>query len=231
MGGSGSRLGSKVPKQFLEIEGRPIYQYILELYNKYISLDAIIIVNNKKWNDHLYYQLKAIKEKIGVCLYVVNGGETRSESIKNAILFVNDKFSPRNDCRILIHDATHPYLDIAATNKVLSILSKGTKASTVVTHIWDTVYMCQGTEVAETLAREKIGVGASPEGFIWSFLKEIFLGANSEIANYTSVVNFANAKGIKTEIVWSPIINLKITFPDDLKIFKLSTNYFLKSGE
>lgn len=227
MGGSGTRLGAAIPKQFLEVNGRPIYQFVLDLYAKYSVVDRVVIINNSKWNDFLKNQL--CRKKYPFDIDVVNGGTSRSESIKNGVLFVNKMMKNNADSCILIHDTTHPYLDSQATEELIALIEGKYSAATLVTHVWDTVYRCEESHISETLKRENIGVGASPEAFKFSFLKKLFIDEVADINQYTSVGNYAQAKGEKIGIVWSSLTNLKITYPEDLNIFKLSSNYFLEN--
>lgn len=222
MGGSGTRLGASIPKQFLEVNGLPIYQFILNLYNQSDLVDRVVVVNNEKWNEKVREQLSSESYKFPI--EIVSGGTTRSESIRNAVRFVNQNY--QDDANVLIHDTTHPYLDTGATERLLKLLESGNSAATLVTHVWDTVYLCEQEGITETLKRQNIGVGASPEGFSLSFLKEAFLNEAIDINRFTSVGNYAQSLGKKIPIVWSSKINLKITYPDDLAIFQESINYF-----
>lgn len=223
MGGSGTRLGTSIPKQFLEVNGLPIYKFILNLYNQSDLVDSVVIVNNEKWNKKVQEQLSSASYKFPI--EIISGGTTRSESIKNAVRFIDKTY--QTNANILIHDATHPYLDVAATKRLLKLLESGNSAATLVTHVWDTVYLCDQEVIAETLKRQNIGVGASPEGFSFGFLKEAFLNEANDINRFTSVGNYAQSLGMKIPVVWSTKINLKITYPDDLAIFQESINYFL----
>lgn len=227
MGGNGTRLGASVPKQFLEVNGRPIYQFVLDLYAKYSIVDRVVIINNSNWNNLLKKQLRSKNYPFEID--IVDGGASRSESIKNGVLFVNRVMQNNVDFCVLIHDTTHPYLDSKATESLIDLIDGKYSAATLVTHVWDTVYQCEESHISETLKREGIGVGASPEAFKFSFLKKLFIDEVADINQYTSVGNYAQAKGEKIGIVWSSLTNLKITYPEDLNIFKLSSNYFLEN--
>lgn len=224
MGGSGTRMGGEIPKQLLEVNNTSVYQFILNLYNMQNIIDEVVLISNSDWTEHVKKQLN--KKEYKFPINIIDGGRTRAESIKNGVLFLDERKNGWNGI-VLIHDVTHPYLDVSAVSQLLSILDKSSSA-TIVTHIWDTVYDCDNEFVNNTLKRERIGVGASPEGFRFDFLRKIFTDKNMDINKFTCVGNHVQSIGEKLAIVWSPVINLKITYPDDFEIFKESQQYFKK---
>ena len=229
MGGSGTRLGSALPKQFLPVGGSAIYQFILDLYaravqDEIISIDRVVLINNREWRAHLEDALSSFASELPFTLNIVDGGSTRSESIKNGVTFLSKEL--QEEAIVLIHDATHPYLDADATKKLCLLLESGKRAATLVTHVWDTVYLVKDERVSETLPRACIGVGASPEGFSFQFLKEMFLSDKVDINQFTSAGNYAETIGEPIGTIWSSILNLKITYPDDLAVFQQAHPYF-----
>lgn len=233
MGGSGTRLGAALPKQFLRVAGKPIYQYILDLYaeatrNATLAIDHVVLVNNPSWRKHLEVELETYAVELPFPVAVVDGGSTRSESIRNGVAFMEKQLNAED--HILIHDATHPYLDVEATTELCRMLSGGLEAATLVTHVWDTVYRVEGNVVAETLPRAQVAVGASPEGFTFGFLRESFLSLPIDINEFTSVGNYAQAIGMQIGVVWSSKVNLKITYPEDWELFRQAKSYFISSN-
>jgi len=223
MAGKGTRLGNKIPKQFLEIGDQPVYKSILDLYSTSSLIDRVVIVNNPDWMSYVESQVN--DDAYPFEISIIKGGETRSASIQNAVKFVNSSLELSDDSVVLIHDATHPYLDTKACGEVISLIADRYKAATVVTHVWDTVYESEDGEVSRTLNRENIAVGASPEAFRWDFLKGIYL-VERDLSQFTSAGNYAKQVGEKIGIVWSSKINLKITYPDDLRLYTSALNYF-----
>ncbi len=227
MGGSGTRLGANIPKQFIEISGKPIYEHIIDLYSRSGLINLLVIVCKEEWINTVKKHLENYEANFHI--NVISGGKSRSESIKNAVIYTKENLKIEDADRILIHDTTHPYLDCNNTKLLIEKLDQGFNAATLVTHVWDTVYTCEDNRVCETLKRENIGVGASPEGFKWKFLSDIYLNSNQEIARFTSAVDLAQSQCIEIGIIWSSLINLKITYPDDLSVFEIATKYFLKN--
>lgn len=227
MGGIGSRFGAQVPKQFIRINEVPVYRKILNLYNKAGLIDDVLIICNEKWLGKLKEEL--IQTKFNFRHEIIAGGMTRSGSIRNGVLRLKEE-NYDDDTVVLIHDATHPYLDIRAVGDLCTVLNTY-EAATLVTHVWDTVYLSDEDQKAITLTlpREKIAVGASPEGFQLSLLKSFYL--SETVDRYTSVGNFLSENGIQVKLVWTDICNLKITYPEDLELYLKSYKYFDEAND
>ena len=108
MAGSGVRFGADIPKQFIRIKDKPIFSYILRGYNACEDIDKIVVVTHADWIDYVEeWKATLGAEKVH---NVVAGGATRSESVRNGLSEVST-FASADDV-VLIHDATHPYVDV-----------------------------------------------------------------------------------------------------------------------
>ena len=225
MGGSGTRLGADVPKQYIEIEGQPIFSYILEMYNKLSDIDKIVIVSHKMWIDFVNEWVgKVGADKV---VAVTEGGETRSHSVKNGLRALKE-FAEDDDC-VLLHDATHPYVDVEGTKGVIEAVEKYDGA-TLGEHQYDTVYMIdEDGFISETVPRERIIAGASPEGFRYGMLYNIYENStDEELATMTSAGAIATACGIKMKVVPCNVVNLKITYKNDMAALEKMTDYYFR---
>ena len=106
-GGSGKRMGLDIPKQFVNIKGKPVIIYTLEAFEKIPQIDAIEVVCIRGWEDTLRdyldkYNIKKVK-------WIVPGGETGQESIRNGVFNLKDELSA--DDNVIIHDGVRPMLD------------------------------------------------------------------------------------------------------------------------
>ena len=91
MGGKGTRLGADRPKQYIEIDGIPIFAYILKSYNQVECIDEIVIVSNEIWIDYVEKWISLIQ--IDKPISIVAGGKTRSHSVYNGFKAICDKSS------------------------------------------------------------------------------------------------------------------------------------------
>ncbi len=229
MGGSGTRLGADIPKQYIEIDGKPIFVSILELLEKLNAVDDIVIVSHADWIPFV----REWTERVGAgkVVAVAAGGETRSHSVRNGLralaAFAED------DDPVLMHDATHPYVDEEGTRQVIRAIREYGGA-TLGEYQYDTVYQIESTEegdfVGETLNRRLIVAGASPEGFRYRFIRNIYENASDEeLASMTSAGAIARAHGIRMKVIPCSVVNLKITHRVDLEALQQSTSYFYKT--
>lgn len=229
MGGSGTRFGADIPKQYIEVGGRPIFSYILEGYNALTDVDKIIIVSHADWIGYV----KDIARGIGADkLYrVVAGGETRSESVKNGLKAAAE-FSADDDV-ILIHDATHPYVDAQGTKEVVEGV-KEFGGATLAQFNYDTVYRMDDDHILTNIEpRFNIVAGASPEAFTFGKIYDIYMNSpKEELEQMTSAGAIALAHGIRMKVVRANVLNLKITYADDMTLFrKLVDNYFFEKQD
>ena len=226
MGGSGTRFGADIPKQYIQVGGRPIFSYILEGYNALEDVDKIIIVSHADWID--YVQEVAAEIKADKLYRVVAGGDTRSESVKNGLKAAAEYAS--DDDVILIHDATHPYVDAQGVSEVIAGV-KEFGGATLAQFNYDTVYRMDDDHILTNIEpRFNIVAGASPEAFTFGRIYDIYMHSpKEELEQMTSAGAIALAHGIRMKVVRANVLNLKITYADDMTLFKkLADNYFFE---
>ena len=83
-GGTGTRMHQDIPKQFLHVKNKPILIYTLEAFERHPSIDAIIVVGLERWIDIIWAYAKQFN--ITKLKWVVSGGNTGHESIRNGLL-------------------------------------------------------------------------------------------------------------------------------------------------
>ncbi|MBQ8057324.1 MAG: 2-C-methyl-D-erythritol 4-phosphate cytidylyltransferase [Ruminococcus sp.] len=229
MGGSGTRFGAAIPKQYIKVNDRPIFSYILEGYNKLDCVDKIIIVSHADWVDYVEEIAKEIK--VNKLYKVVTGGDTRSESVKNGLICASEY--SKDDDVIMIHDATHPYVDKKGTQEVIEGV-KEFGGATLASFNYDTVYKMDDEHILTNIEpRFNIVAGASPEAFTFRKIYDIYMGSTKEeLESMTSAGAIALHYGIKMKVIKANVINLKITYADDMDLFvKLIDNYFFPKEE
>ena len=226
MGGKGTRLGADRPKQYIEIDGIPIFAYILKSYNQVECIDEIVIVSNEIWIDYVEKWISLIQ--IDKPISIVAGGKTRSHSVYNGLQSISDR--AKDDDIVLLHDATHPYVDEKGTLEVIDAIEEYGGA-TLGAYQYDTVYRMNGDGfITDVIPRQDLVAGASPEGFKFSEIFPIYDAADDEeLEQMTSGGALAMEHGIKMKTIEANIINLKITYPNDLEIFKKTIHsYFFE---
>ena len=114
-GGSGHRMGQDIPKQFINVYDKPVLIYTLEGFQKHPQIDAIEVVCIDGWHDVLRAYAKQFN--ITKLRWIVSGGETGQESIRNGVYNLEGKVSA--DDIIVIHDGIRPLVDAFVLTDVL----------------------------------------------------------------------------------------------------------------
>lgn len=226
MGGSGTRFGANVPKQFVEIDGRPIFSYILKGLDQVKSINQIIVVAHKDWIDVVEEWGKRLScSKIYA---VVPGGSSRSESVLNGLkkaAEIADK-----DAIVMMHDATHPYVDEKGIDEMISAVTEYGGA-TLGQRQYDTCYRIDENDILQAvIPRQYIVSGASPEAFFFKDIFKIYLDASKEeLDAMTCAGAIALEHGIKMKVCTLNTLNLKITYPEDMRLLEKTIHtYFFE---
>ncbi|MCR5332954.1 MAG: 2-C-methyl-D-erythritol 4-phosphate cytidylyltransferase [Bacilli bacterium] len=225
MGGSGVRFGASKPKQFVEIRNTPIFIYPLKKYDEMEEIEGVVIVCNGAYVDDAKNYCKSFGLK--KVLTVTKGGETRSESVYNGLKALKNYAADKDV--ILIHDATHPFVDKKATSELIGKI-KEFGAGTLANYIFDTAYLkTDDGFLSSVIDRKKIAVGASPEGFTFKNIADIYFTTPKEkLEQMTSAGALALEFNIKMAIVEIDLLNLKITYQRDMQLYEQLLDYYLK---
>ena len=114
-GGSGSRMGQDIPKQFINVYDKPVIIYTLEGFQKHPQIDAIEVVCLDGWHDVLRAYAKQFN--ITKLKWIVSGGNTGQESIRNGVYNLEGKADP--DDIIIVHDGIRPLVDETVLTDVI----------------------------------------------------------------------------------------------------------------
>ena len=116
-GGSGTRMGQDIPKQFINVYDKPVLIYTLESFQRQPEIDAIEVVCIDGWHD----VVKAYSKQFNIdkLKWVISGGESGQESIARGVYNLEGKVAP--DDIIVIHDGIRPLVDSSVLTDVLAI--------------------------------------------------------------------------------------------------------------
>lgn len=212
-GGIGLRMGGGKPKQFLEIEGKPIFIHSIETFEKHPLIDRIILVINGKFRSEFNQLLSPYSfKKLSA---IVEGGAERSDSTRNALAVI----SHCSKMKLLIHDAVRPYVSHQIISDVVHKLERY-KAVNVGIPATDTVFIAnQRGEIQEIPSRSSVFLAQTPQGFLGETILEAYYLAskdpNFKVTDDCGVVHHY-LPHIPIAIVEGGRENIKITFPSDL---------------
>ena len=226
MGGSGTRFGKDRPKQYTLIDERPLFSYIVEKVSQTPCVDRLVVVSHADWLD--YAQEWTARCVGSIPFDVVAGGENRSGSVLNGLKKLSE-YCADGDV-VMIHDATHPYLDSENLETLIEAV-KEYGGATMASRNYDTVYRMDENGFLEKVEpRELIVAGASPEAFRFGDIFRIYTESTPEhLAAMTSAGAIALAHQIPMKVVPSPVLNLKVTYEHDLELLlKLLHGYYFE---
>lgn len=205
-GGTGQRMGSVVPKQFLEIEGKPILLHTIDQFVAAFSDIELVIVLPASYIQEGEALLK--KSDIKNKLHFVAGGETRFQSVKNGLSLVT---AP---AIVFVHDAVRCLLTPALVQRCYQqAVEKGSAIPAVSST--DTVRILEGN-THHVIDREKVMQIQTPQTFQSDILLKAF--EQSYQPAFTDEANVVEASGVPTHLVDGEFENIKITRPLDLAI-------------
>ncbi len=213
--GSGSRFSglsnNSVPKQFLRLFDKPIVLFPLLAMQKCKAISGIFITSQYKYFDFLHSL--AAKNKIYKTLGLVEGGETRFESVRNAFSQID---AAPNDL-VLIHDAARPNISTVLLNGIIDLAKKHGEVI-IGRRISETVKRDRKGIISETVNRDNLWTIQTPQVFRYKVLGNAYL--KSKRNDFTDESSLVEAAGYRVRIVEGPAGNIKVTKPEDLRFLK-----------
>lgn len=216
-GGSGRRMNNDgKPKQFLELKGKPIIIYTLELFDTHPEIDGIIVVCLESWIPELQKLLK--KFNISKVKSIVPGGQTGQESIYNGLIEASKYYD--KDSVVLIHDGVRPLINgKTISDNIKMTRDKGSCITCVKTT--ETFVVSQTDGMFEIPERKDSLIARAPQSFILRNILNAHEKARSEKRNdFIDSCSMMNHYGYHLNTVLGPIENIKITTPMDYFVFK-----------
>ncbi len=214
-GGVGERIHSKtLPKQFLEIYGKPIIIHTIERFEYHPEVDAIIIVCVEGWESYLNDLL--YKNRIEKVKAIITGGSTGQLSIYNGILKAVELFGVEENV-VMIHDGVRPLIDQQTiSDNIENVKKYGSAITTAVVKETVLVVNPETSSVDHVTDRKNSRVARAPQSF---WLKDIFEAhkefLNRGITDCIDSCTMMQCLGRKLFLVDGPDENIKITTAGD----------------
>lgn len=220
-GGIGSRMGGDKPKQYLTVKGKPIIVYTVEKFFVVSEFEKIIILCPKQWVEHtknlIDKHIKNARERVAV----IEGGDTRNETIMNAIRFIEAEGNLNDDTIIVTHDSVRPFVTHRIIMENIDAAQKFGACDTVVPAT-DTIVEAQDNKIISNIPdRSKMYQGQTPQSFKALKLKTMYEQlTDDEKAILTDAAKIFVIKGEEVALVQGETYNMKITYPYDLRVAK-----------
>ncbi|MEE4300931.1 MAG: 2-C-methyl-D-erythritol 4-phosphate cytidylyltransferase [Pseudomonadales bacterium] len=214
-GGSGSRFGAAVPKQYLSLAGRPLLCWSLDALAA-AGPEAIVLVVAP--DDAHATGLPALADCVRI---IADGGATRAESVLAGLRALAGQAAP--DDWVLVHDAARPCLDPALVARLLEAVAGHADGGLLARPVAETVKeACIGedstAQVRRTLDRDGLWLAQTPQAFRHGALLgalEAALAAGVAVTDEASAIEHAGGRPL---LVPGARANLKVTRPEDLPL-------------
>ena len=217
--GKGTRMGSEIPKQFLEINGKPIIVHTIELFQYHEKIDKIYISTLKEYMPYVNKIVNAYN--LNKVVAIVEGGETAQDSIYNALKKAQSENS--GDSIVLLHDGVRPFvsLDVITAN-IDGVIRNGNAITAV--PAYETIMTSKDKDIVDDVTkRSETFVGQAPQSF---YLKdiieahEIIQKRPERYENMVDACTIIRTLGKEAHLVNGNRGNIKITTPEDVYTFK-----------
>jgi len=217
-GGTGTRMGLGIPKQYVVVGGKPVIEYCLRTLLMHVAIDMVVVGVANEWRCLVIDCINRISIKKPV--FFSKPGDTRQGSIINAIKEAKEQGAEQTDI-VLIHDAARPLLSEKLITDCL-IACEEADAVLPVIPVKDTTYMSKdGKHIDSLLERKILWNGQAPEAFRFgSYYDANMKLSEEELNRITGSTEVSFRAGLKCVLIPGDTNNFKITTPEDLSNFE-----------
>ncbi|RKX19430.1 MAG: 2-C-methyl-D-erythritol 4-phosphate cytidylyltransferase [Candidatus Zixiibacteriota bacterium] len=207
--GLGARMDAELPKQFMEISGKPILAFTMDCFERCNIIDEIVLVVP---DDYLAYTSRAIVDRYEYkkVKRIMCGGETRQESVLAGLTAC-----PRATDAVAIHDGVRPFVRNTLVKRLFQMVER-TGAGIPAVGVKETVKLINEDKVVSTLPREKVYISQTPQVFDYSRIFDIHKMAAEAEYEATDDAMLAEQYGMEVMVIHGYYDNIKITTPEDL---------------
>jgi len=215
--GLGTRMGTDVPKQFLELDGMPLVIFTLRRLAACAEITDFFIAT--RTDDVVVLQDKVAKCGLGRPVRVIHGGDTRQQSVANALAQVDASTET-----VVVHDAVRPFVTLVQIERIIAEARQRGAAILGIPAI-DTVKEVKRASLPEdvalitaTIPRERIVLAQTPQAFTYPLLRDAFKKAQQDDASGSDEAQIVERFGHDVYVVLGSERNLKITRPADMEL-------------
>lgn len=220
-GGVGSRMHQDIPKQFINVYDKPVILYTLEGFQSHPKIDSICVVCIDGWHNVLWAYAKQFN--ITKLEWIISGGSTVQESIRNGVYYLEDKCE-KNDI-VIIHDGIRPLVEPAVLTDVIDVCEDKGNAVTSMPYNEQIFRVAEDDENTSIsyVPRETLRRVSTPQAYFYGELDSAYHKAfEQKIGIYGS--SYTNTMmvdlGYRLHFAKGSDKNIKLTTKDDLELFK-----------
>lgn len=211
-GGKGERMNADIPKQFIELNGKPILMHTIEAFNRFDKAMQIILVLPETQID--YWKALCKKHAFVLLHNIVSGGQTRFNSVKNGLMLV------QTPALVAVHDGVRPIVSNSTIARCFKAAAKYNAAIPVIDLI-DSIRQVNDNE-SQSVDRTKYKLVQTPQVFDAALLIKAYEQEFSAL--FTDDASVVEELGTKIHLVEGNRENIKITTDIDLKMVETFLN-------
>ena len=225
-GGIGSRMGgTDTPKQFLTLGDKPVIIHTIEKFVINKNIDKIIVLTPKSYINHTNDLIEEYIQNDDVV--VIEGGQTRNDTLLNSIKYIKENFGIDEDSIILTHDSVRPFVTHRIIEDNIEAANKYGACDTVIPATDTIVESVNGKTIESIPVRDYYYQGQTPQTFNINKLYNLINSLTEDEANIlTDACKIFTLKDEPVYLVDGEVTNIKITYPYDLKL----ANTILEDG-
>lgn len=218
-GGSGARMHQDIPKQFLTVNERPVIVYTMQAFQEHPDVDAIEVVCLEGWHE----VLRAYAKQYGITKlrWIVSGGATGQESIRNGVYALEDKCAP--DDIVIVHDGIRPMVDPEVLSDVIVKCRQYGNGVASLPYNEQLFIRDDENSTVKYIPRETVRRVSTPQAYRfgkldWAYHEAFAKGIGIQGSSYTNTMMVE--LGERLYLAAGSEKNIKLTTVDDMDIFK-----------
>ena len=213
-GGTGNRIGADIPKQFLDLDGKPIIIHTAQKFLSHPLVDKLIIGVHPDWTEHME---ELNRKYLNSAALITPGGAERNDTIVRIIRCAFANGGEMEDI-LLTHDAVRPFVTERMITDSINAMDTCEICTTAVPATDTIVVSEDGESVSDFPLRKTMFCVQTPQTFkMQRFLEMLSLVPEEERALITDACKLFHMNGITVRLIKGDASNIKITYPSDLK--------------
>ena len=218
-GGIGTRMGNvEKPKQFLELGGKPVIIHTVEKFVVHPGFDAVLVLSPKAWVPYTRDIIRKALPDISK-VTVLSGGETRNETIMNAVRHIEKMGDLDEETIIVTHDSVRPFVTHRILEENIRYAREFGACDTVIPASDTIVESLDNSKITQIPNRKFMYQGQTPQSFKALSLKQEYEAlTDDEREILTDACKIMVLKGKQVHLVQGEVFNIKITYPYDLTV-------------
>lgn len=224
-GGVGSRFGGELPKQFIDLGGKPVIIHTIEKFLCFPEFINILVCVPEEWRSYT----EDLITKAKICsdnIKVIAGGVDRNSTILNSIAYIQNDNVDIKETILVTHDAVRPFVSYDIIKNNILQAKENIVVDTVVPATDTIVHSCDQAYIDSVPKRSELYQGQTPQTFNAGIFKDFVLTADG--AEFSDAVGLFTSKGQVAKIVIGDYSNIKITTKFDLVVAKALINQNIK---